>query len=56
MKTIIAAMLATTTIATGAVQAEEVIFAHGANPGNPRFVAAENGARLLPNAPAAKIR
>lgn len=40
MKTKIAAILAATTVMTGAAQAE-VIFAHGANPGNPRYVAAE---------------
>lgn len=40
MKTKLAAVLTATTVMTGAAQAE-VIFAHGANPGNPRYVAAE---------------
>lgn len=43
MKTGMMALLATTMIA-GTAQAEEIIFAHGANPGNPRFVAAESWA------------
>ena len=47
MKTTLAAILATTTMLTGAAQADEVIFAHGANPGNPRFVAAEKWAELF---------
>lgn len=40
MKTNLLAALAATTLMTGAAQAE-VIFAHGANPGNPRYIAAE---------------
>lgn len=44
MKTQLMAILATTTILSGAAQADEVIFAHGSNPGNPRFVAAEKWA------------
>nr|WP_321459506.1 TRAP transporter substrate-binding protein [uncultured Cohaesibacter sp.] len=36
--------LATTTLLAGGAQAAEVIFAHGANPGNPRFIAAEKWA------------
>lgn len=47
MKTRLLAILATTTILTGAVQAEEVIFAHGNNPGNPRYTAAEKWAELF---------
>ena len=43
MKTKLMAVLATTMIA-GAAQADEVIFAHGSNPGNPRYVAAEKWA------------
>lgn len=41
MNTGLLAILATTTMIAGAAQAEEVIFAHGENPGNPRYVAAE---------------
>lgn len=45
MTTRLTAILATTTaIIAGAAQADEVIFAHGANPGNPRCVAAESWA------------
>ncbi|WP_236021299.1 TRAP transporter substrate-binding protein [Sedimentimonas flavescens] len=40
------AALAATTLLTGVAQADEVIFAHGANPGNPRFVAAEKWSEL----------
>lgn len=40
-------ILATTTLISGAAQAEEVIFAHGANPGNPRYVAAEHWGELF---------
>lgn len=32
---------------TGQAQAEEIIFAHGANPGNPRYVAAEKWAEVF---------
>ncbi|MGO4916415.1 TRAP transporter substrate-binding protein [Pseudogemmobacter sp. W21_MBD1_M6] len=46
MKTKLLAILAATTMIAGTVQADEVIFAHGANPGNPRFVAAEKWAEL----------
>ncbi|MDT8344692.1 MAG: TRAP transporter substrate-binding protein [Thermohalobaculum sp.] len=45
MKTRLIAILATTAASTaGAALADEVIFAHGANPGNPRYVAAEQWA------------
>lgn len=47
MKTRLLALLATTTMFVGAAQADEVIFAHGANPGNPRYVAAEKWAELF---------
>ena len=40
MRTSLWAILASTTILAGAAQAEEIIFAHGENPGNPRYVAA----------------
>ncbi len=40
MKTRLLAFAAAATMVTGAAQAE-VIFAHGANPGNPRYIAAE---------------
>jgi tripartite ATP-independent transporter DctP family solute receptor len=40
------ALLATTMIAGGA-HAQEIIFAHGENPGNPRYVAAEKWAELF---------
>jgi tripartite ATP-independent transporter DctP family solute receptor len=46
MKTKLLAVLATSTMIAGAAQADEVIFAHGANPGNPRYVAAEKWAEL----------
>ncbi|MDF2096007.1 TRAP transporter substrate-binding protein [Aquibaculum arenosum] len=47
MKTSLWAVLASTTILAGAAQAEEVIFAHGENPGNPRYVAAEEWAEIF---------
>lgn len=47
MKTQLMAALATTTMIAGTAQAEEVIFAHGSNPGNPRFVAAEEWAEIF---------
>lgn len=46
MKTQLLAVLATTTSFAGMARADEVIFAHGSNPGNPRFVAAEKWAGL----------
>ena len=46
MRTTLLAMMATTTIA-GAVQAQEIILAHGANPGNPRFEAANMFAEMV---------
>jgi tripartite ATP-independent transporter DctP family solute receptor len=47
MKTELLAVLATTTMIAGAATAEEVIFAHGSNPGNPRYVAAEKWAEVF---------
>ena len=47
MKTTLVAVVATTAMISGAAQADEVIFAHGANPGNPRFVAAEKWAEVF---------
>ena len=47
MNTKLMALLAATTMIAGAAQADEVIFAHGANPGNPRYVAAEKWAELF---------
>lgn len=47
MKTTIMAILATTTLIAGAARADEIIFAHGSNPGNPRYVAAEKWAELF---------
>ena len=47
MKTAVLAVLAASTALVGTAQADEVIFAHGANPGNPRFVAAEKWAELF---------
>ncbi|SHM01971.1 TRAP transporter substrate-binding protein [Roseibium suaedae] len=44
MKKHVLAVLAATTMIAGTAQADEVIFAHGANPGNPRFIAAEKWA------------
>ncbi|PHP65274.1 C4-dicarboxylate ABC transporter [Zhengella mangrovi] len=46
MKRLAMAILATTMLSSAA-SAEEVIFAHGANAGNPRFVAAEKWAELF---------
>ncbi|MCT7374581.1 TRAP transporter substrate-binding protein [Chelativorans salis] len=46
MKRLAMALLATTMMASG-TNAAEVIFAHGANPGNPRYVAAEEWAKLF---------
>lgn len=46
MKRLAMALLATTMMASG-THAAEVIFAHGANPGNPRYVAAEEWAKLF---------
>lgn len=47
MKTQLLAVLATTTALAGTAQAAEVIFAHGSNPGNPRYVAAGKWAELF---------
>ncbi|MDE3080248.1 MAG: TRAP transporter substrate-binding protein [Paracoccaceae bacterium] len=46
MKTTLLAVLAATTLAAGTAQADKIIFAHGANPGNPRYVAANDWADL----------
>lgn len=56
MKGMIYAALAAATMLSSAAQADEVIFAHGANPGNPRYVAAEKWSELLPPAATAPIR
>lgn len=47
MKTRILAALAVSTMLAGTAQGAEVILAHGANPGNPRYVAAEKWAELF---------
>lgn len=47
MKTMLLAAWAVTTIMAGNAQADEIIFAHGENPGNPRTVAAEKWAELF---------
>ena len=47
MKRLAVALCATTTMAVSAAHADEVIFAHGANPGNPRYDAAEKWAELF---------
>jgi tripartite ATP-independent transporter DctP family solute receptor len=47
MKINVLAILAATTVLAGQAQAGEIIFAHGANPGNPRYVAAEKWAELF---------
>nr|CAD6628427.1 C4-dicarboxylate ABC transporter [Rhizobium sp. TCK] len=47
MKTKLMAALAATTIFASTAQADEIIFAHGENPGNPRTVAAEKWAELF---------
>ena len=44
MKIKFLAILAATTAIAGGAQAAEIIFAHGANPGNPRYIAAEKWA------------
>ncbi|EPX83446.1 TRAP transporter substrate-binding protein [Salipiger mucosus] len=46
MATRMTAIAAGTILLAGAVQAEDVIFAHGENPGNPRYIAAEKWAEL----------
>ena len=46
MKLSICAALAAVNMLAGAALADEVIFGHGANPGNPRYVAAEKWAEL----------
>ena len=65
MRTKLAAALAATTLLAGTAQAAEVIFAHGAHPGNPRYIAAEKwaeaftactgGAHSVNHAPAATM-
>ena len=47
MKTKLMAVLAASTMIAGAARADEIIFAHGANPGNPRFVAAEKWGEIF---------
>jgi tripartite ATP-independent transporter DctP family solute receptor len=44
---LITALMGATMLAGAVAQAEEVIFAHGANPGNPRFDAAEKWAEIF---------
>lgn len=46
MKRLASTLFATTIMASGA-NAAEVIFAHGANPGNPRYIAAEKWAEVF---------
>ncbi|SFQ30133.1 TRAP transporter substrate-binding protein [Donghicola eburneus] len=46
MKSVVYAALAASTMVAGTANAAEVIFAHGANPGNPRYVAAEKWAEV----------
>ncbi|MGE4128076.1 MAG: TRAP transporter substrate-binding protein [Hyphomicrobiaceae bacterium] len=47
MKTTLLTVISITTLAAGSAMADEVIFAHGANPGNPRYVAAEKWAEIF---------
>ncbi|SDK23256.1 TRAP transporter substrate-binding protein [Aliiruegeria lutimaris] len=47
MKTTLITALLGATMLAGAAQADEVIFAHGANPGNPRYEAAEKWGELF---------
>lgn len=47
MKTKLMAVLASTTLIAGAAEAQEIILAHGANPENPRYIAAEKWAELF---------
>ena len=46
--TLTGALLAATALTSAPAFADEVIFAHGANPGNPRYAAAEMFADLVP--------
>ncbi len=46
MMTRLNAILAGTILLAGSAQAQDVIFAHGENPGNPRYIAAERWAEL----------
>lgn len=46
MKTgLVAALAASTLMVAGAAQANQITFAHGANPGNPRYIAANDWAK-----------
>ncbi|RFC64400.1 TRAP transporter substrate-binding protein [Fulvimarina endophytica] len=47
MKALLTALIGATIMAGTAAEAQEVTFGHGANPGNPRFVAAEKWAELF---------
>ena len=47
MKRVFLNALLAASVLTGAAQASEVIFAHGANPGNPRYVAAEEWSKIF---------
>lgn len=44
-KTLLTTLIAATAFA-GTAQADQIIFAHGANPGNPRFIAADEWGRI----------
>ncbi|MGP9791883.1 TRAP transporter substrate-binding protein [Roseinatronobacter sp. NSM] len=55
MKMKLIAVLAGTTLIAGAVQASDVVFAHGENPGNPRYVAAEKWAELYAECTGASV-
>lgn len=55
MKTKLVAILASTTMLAGAATASDVVFAHGENPGNPRYVAAEKWAELYADCTGAAV-
>jgi len=55
MKMKLITILAGTTLIAGAAQASDVVFAHGENPGNPRYVAAEKWAELYADCTGASV-
>ncbi|MCC5958986.1 MAG: TRAP transporter substrate-binding protein [Rhodobacteraceae bacterium] len=55
MKMKLITILAGTTLIAGAAQASDAVFAHGENPGNPRYVAAEKWAELYADCTGASV-
>lgn len=55
MKMKLITILAGTTLIAGAAHASDVVFAHGENPGNPRYVAAEKWAELYADCTGASV-